>query len=183
MIAHRLAGPVPVGYPRGLVTGAARIYMAGPFGFSEAGRHFHGTVLVPFVKGLGYEVVDPWSLTDSRRIEAIERMPDGPERRMAWRNFNREVGATNRAAIDGAQAVVAVLDGTDVDSGTAAEIGYAFARGKLIVGYRGDFRLSADNEGGTVNLQVEYFIHASGGTIVSRYADLETSLRRLRREP
>ena len=42
---------------------------------------------------------------------------------------------------------MAVLDGTDVDSGTAAEIGYAFARGKLIVGYRGDFRLSADNEG------------------------------------
>jgi nucleoside 2-deoxyribosyltransferase len=157
--------------------------MAGPLGFSEAGRHFHGTILVPFVKGLGYEVVDPWSLTDPRRIVAIERMPDGPERRMAWRNLNREVGETNRAAIDGAQAMVAVLDGTDVDSGTAAEIGYAFARGKLIVGYRGDFRLSADNEGGTVNLQVEYFIHASGGTIVSRYADLETGLRRLWREP
>jgi nucleoside 2-deoxyribosyltransferase len=157
--------------------------MAGPLGFSEAGRHFHDTILVPFVKGLGYEVVDPWSLTDPRRIEAIEQMLDGPERRTAWRNLNREVGETNRAAIDGAQAMIAVLDGTDVDSGTAAEIGYAFARGKLIVGYRGDFRLSADNEGGTVNLQVEYFIHASGGTIVSRYADLETSLRRLRREP
>ena len=72
--------------------------------------------------------------------------------------------------------VVAVLDGADVDSGTAAEIGYAFARGKLIVGYRGDFRLSADNEGGIVNLQVEYFIRQSGGTIVNRYEDLEPSL-------
>ena len=71
---------------------------------------------------------------------------------------------------------VAVLDGTDVDSGTAAEIGYAFARGKLIVGYRGDFRLSADNEGSTVNLQVEYFIRASGGTIVERYEDLGPAL-------
>ena len=69
-----------------------------------------------------------------------------------------------------------MLDGVDVDSGTAAEIGYAFARGKLIVGYRGDFRLSADNEGGTVNLQVEYFIRESGGTIVTRYEDLEPSL-------
>ena len=61
--------------------------------------------------------------------------------------------------------VLAVLDGTDVDSGTAAEIGYAFAKGRPILGYRGDFRLSADNEGSTVNLQVEYFITASGGTI------------------
>jgi nucleoside 2-deoxyribosyltransferase len=62
--------------------------------------------------------------------------------------------------------VFAVLDGTDVDSGTAAEIGYAFAKGKPILGYRGDFRLSADNDGSIVNLQVEYFIRASGGTII-----------------
>jgi nucleoside 2-deoxyribosyltransferase len=89
------------------------------------------------------------------------------------------MGGANRAAIDAARGVVAVLDGADVDSGTAAEIGYAFARGKLIVGYRGDFRLSADNEGSTVNLQVEYFIRESGGTIVDRYEDLEASLRPL----
>jgi nucleoside 2-deoxyribosyltransferase len=65
-----------------------------------------------------------------------------------------------------------VLDGTDVDSGTASEIGYAYARGKLIVGYRGDFRLSSDNEGGIVNLQVEHFIRASGGTIVSKASEI-----------
>jgi nucleoside 2-deoxyribosyltransferase len=107
-------------------------------------------------------------------------MPYGPEKREAWRKLNHEMGGTNRAAIDAAHGVVAVLDGTDVDSGTAAEIGYAFARGKLIVGYRGDFRLSADNEGSTVNLQVEYFIRESGGTIVDRYEDLASSLRPLR---
>jgi nucleoside 2-deoxyribosyltransferase len=157
-----------------------RIYLAGPLGFSEAGRHFYQTVLVPFVQGLGYEVLDPWSLTDSRRIRTVEAMPYGPEKREAWRKLNYEMGATNRAAIDAADGVVAVLDGTDVDSGTAAEIGYAFARAKLIVGYRGDFRLSADNEGSTVNLQVEYFIRESGGTIVDRYEDLASSLRPLR---
>jgi nucleoside 2-deoxyribosyltransferase len=159
---------------------AIRIYMAGPLGFSEAGRHFYSSLLVPFVRGLGYEVVDPWALTDPRKLEAVQKLPYGPARREAWRALNREIGATNRAAIDGAQGVVAVLDGVDVDSGTAAEIGYAFARGKLIVGYRGDFRLSADNEGSTVNLQVEYFIRESGGTIVERYEDLEASLGRLR---
>ena len=157
-----------------------RIYMAGPLGFSEAGRHFYTSVLVPFVSGLGYEVVDPWTLTDSRRIEAVRTMPYGAARRDAWRVLNTEAGATNRAAIDGARGLVAILDGVDVDSGTAAEIGYAFARGKLIVGYRGDFRLSADNEGSIVNLQVEYFIRQSGGTIVDRYEDLEPSLRPLR---
>lgn len=158
-----------------------RIYLAGPLGFSEAGRHFHRSVLVPFVQGLGFDVLDPWALTEPVRIDAVVRMPYGLEKRDAWRLLNREMGARNRAAIDEAQGVVAVLDGVDVDSGTAAEIGYAFARGKLIVGYRGDFRLSADNEGSTVNLQVEFFIRESGGTIVDRYEDLAPSLEPLRK--
>ena len=160
--------------------GTTRIYMAGPLGFSEAGRHFHVSVLVPFVRGLGYEVIDPWTLTDPSMMTAARAMPPGRERRDAWERLNRVIAANNCAAIDNAHGVVAVLDGPDVDSGTASEIGYAFARGKLIVGYRGDFRQSADNEGGIVNLQVEYFIRQSGGTIVSRYQDLEPSLRLLR---
>src|SRR5262245_64706987 len=155
---------------------APRIYMASPLGFSEAGRHFYGSVLVPFVAGLRYEVLDPWALADQAKIAAVQRLPYGPEKRDAWCRLNREIGATNRAAIDRADGLVAVLDGVDVDSGTAAEIGYAFGRGKLIVGYRGDFRLSADNEGSIVNLQVEYFIRESGGTIVTRYGDLGPSL-------
>ena len=165
------------------MTAKPRVYMAGPLGFSEAGRHFYHAVLLPYVSGLGYEVLDPWALTDPGKIAAVQRLPDGPRRRDGWRRINREIGARNRAAIDAARAVVAVLDGPDVDSGTAAEIGYAFARGKLVVGYRGDFRLSADNEGSTVNLQVEFFIHESGGAIVSRYEDLEMCLRPLRARP
>ena len=158
------------------MSGKPRIYIAGPLGFSEAGRHFYTSVLVPFVSGLGYDVADPWTLTDARKIEAVQAMPQGPDRREAWRQLNEEIGANNRAAIDSARGIVAILDGADVDSGTAAEIGYAFARGKLIVGYRGDSRVSADNEGGVVNLQVEYFIRQSGGTIVNRYEDLAPSL-------
>jgi len=162
-----------------MATGA-RIYMASPLGFSQAGRYFYDGVLVPFVRRLGFVILDPWTLTDPGRIAAVQALPYGPTRREAWRTLDREIGATNRAAIDEAHGVVAVLDGVDVDSGTAAEIGYAFARGKLIVGYRGDFRLSADNEGSTVNLQVEYFIRESGGTIVERYEDLEPALAPLR---
>jgi nucleoside 2-deoxyribosyltransferase len=132
------------------------------------------------VKRLGHETLDPWTLTDSSRIEAVRDMPYSAARRDAWRALNVEIGSTNRAAIEACDAVFAVLDGVDVDSGTAAEIGYAFAKGKPIIGYRGDFRLSADNEGSTVNLQVEYFIRASGGDIIAALGELEAALARLR---
>jgi nucleoside 2-deoxyribosyltransferase len=138
------------------------IYLAGPLGFSEAGRAFHNDTLVPFLKQHGHTILDPWTLTDARKIQAVAALPYGQEKKNAWVALNKEVGANNTAAIDRCDLVVAILDGVDVDSGTAAEIGYAFARGKPVVGYRGDFRLSADNEGSTINLQVEYFIRESG---------------------
>jgi nucleoside 2-deoxyribosyltransferase len=143
-----------------------RIYLAGPLGFSEAGRLFLRTI-IDRLTALGHEVLNPWELTDPAQIAAVRALPYGEARREAWRSLNHILGANNRSAIDRADAVFAVLDGVDVDSGTAAEIGYAFARGKKILGYRGDFRLSADNEGATVNLQVEYFIRESGGGIIA----------------
>jgi nucleoside 2-deoxyribosyltransferase len=152
------------------------IYLAGPLGFSEAGRHFHNTVVIPLLQGLGHELLDPWTLTDAGAIAAIQALPYGIERRDAWAALSAEIGRTNAQAIDRCDLVFAVLDGTDVDSGTAAEIGYAFARGKKILGYRGDFRLAADNEGSIVNLQVEYFIRAAGGGIVPATGDIAQAL-------
>jgi nucleoside 2-deoxyribosyltransferase len=157
-----------------------KIYLASALGFSEAGRAFHDDTLVPLLRGLGHEVLDPWQLTDAAKIAAAAAMPYGAEKREAWRTLNNEIGGNNMAAIDRADAMLAVLDGTDVDSGTAAEIGYAFARGKPILGYRGDFRLAADNEGSLVNLQVEFFIRASGGTIVTRVEDIAETLTQFR---
>ena len=52
-----------------------RVYMASPLGFSEAGRHFYHSVLIPFVSSLGYEAVDPWVLTDPEKMETVRRMP------------------------------------------------------------------------------------------------------------
>src|SRR6185295_11403790 len=116
-----LSGVARFGYAvASFMSGKPRIYIAGPLGFSEAGRHFYTSVLIPFVNRLGYDVADPWTLTDARKIEAVQAMPQGPDRRDAWRRLNEEIGANNRAAIDGAQGLVAILDGTDVDSGTAA---------------------------------------------------------------
>lgn len=59
--------------------------------------------------------------------------------------------------MDSSDIVVAVLDGVDVDSGTAWEIGYAYARGKPVIGLRTDFRAFSD---GIVNLMVEMAIVA-----------------------
>jgi nucleoside 2-deoxyribosyltransferase len=49
-----------------------------------------------------------------------------------------------RDAIERCDALVAVLDGADADSGTAWECGYAYARGKPIVALRTDFRGGED---------------------------------------
>lgn len=59
-----------------------------------------------------------------------------------------------RACVDGvrqADVVVAVLDGPDVDSGTALEMGMAYERGIPIIGVRTDYRDSQDRG---VNLAV-----------------------------
>lgn len=158
-----------------------QIYLASPLGFSEIGRNFYYTRLIPEIQKLGYNVLDPWKSTDQGKLEAVLHLPYGARKRAAWRRLNAQIAANNKAALDRCDAVLAVLDGVDVDSGTAAEIGYAFARNKPILGYRGDFRLSADNEGSIVNLQVEYFIRQSGGEIITTIDDLPRALARLQR--
>jgi len=156
------------------------IYLANPLGFSEAGRKFIDDAVVPALGKHG-QVVDPFKLIGPARIRKIEAMAAGERRLKAWRALNAEIGKINQDHIDRSDIVFAVLDGVDVDSGTASEIGYAYAREKLIIGYRGDFRLSADNEGGVVNLQVEHFIRASGGTIIRSLSELDKAFRATKR--
>jgi nucleoside 2-deoxyribosyltransferase len=159
---------------------AMKIYLAGPLGFSEAGRFYQDGVLIPRIEHLGYEIINPWKLTQQQKINAVQAMPYGPQRRSAWQSLNREIGGNNSSGIDRSDLIVAVLDGPDVDSGTASEIGYGFAKGKAIIGYRGDFRLAADNEGSLVNLQVEYFIRQSGGDILANLDDLLETLTKIK---
>lgn len=42
--------------------------------------------------------------------------------------------------LDSCNNVIAILDGSDIDSGTAVELGYAYAKGKKIFGLRTDKR-------------------------------------------
>lgn len=87
------------------------------------------------------------------------------------------IGMENARLIDKADVLIAVLDGPDVDSGVAAEVGFAYARGKRILGYRSDFRPSGDSRRLTVNLQVEAFIKMSGGKIYSDWGELIAGVR------
>ena len=140
------------------------VYLAGPDGFTPAGLAWHRRELVPAVAAAGLTPRSPWD-GFAAEFAALAAMPAGDARVAAYRDLNARVGAANADLIDRSAGVLAVLDGTDVDSGTAAEVGYASARGLLVVGLRTDVRSAGDNEGCPVNLQVEHFIRSSGGQV------------------
>jgi nucleoside 2-deoxyribosyltransferase len=160
-----------------------RLYLAGPAGFSELasiGLQKLKEILSPF-----YDIIDPFLESQALGSEIItlqssliEKKSDKLENNRyakvvaRLQEVNFKIGENNAKFIQQADLVCAILDGADVDSGTAAEIGYAYGLGKRIYGYRGDFRISSDNLGSKINLQVEYFIHASGGQIFYSMAEL-----------
>lgn len=59
----------------------------------------------------------------------------------------------DRQGIDDASIVVANLNGVTTDDGTAWELGYAFSKGKTIIGYHTDWRTRFPDE--VVNLMIE----------------------------
>ncbi len=59
----------------------------------------------------------------------------------------------NLQALENADKIVAIIDGADADSGTAWEMGYAFALGKQVIALRTDFRSSGRHE--KVNFMLE----------------------------
>jgi nucleoside 2-deoxyribosyltransferase len=157
---------------------APKVYVASPLGFTEAGRLFSETVLLPALRAAGLEPLDPWDVAPAvQRVFALDR--DDPERASALGDTNRLVGRRNAEMIRDARGVLAILDGDDVDSGTAAEIGYAAAHHCPVVGLRTDLRVSGDNEAALVNLQVEWFIVESGGALTTALADAIATLVRV----
>jgi nucleoside 2-deoxyribosyltransferase len=144
------------------------VYVASPLGFNEPGRYWAAEVLHPALAAAGWAVLDPW-VDETGVVGSTMSLPPGPARLEALRQMSRTIGARNRRLLADAAAVLAVLDGPDVDSGTAAEIGWAAACGTPVIGLRTDFRL-AEHEAAPVNLQVEDFILTSGGVLVPSLA-------------
>ncbi|HEV7535280.1 MAG TPA: nucleoside 2-deoxyribosyltransferase, partial [Acidimicrobiia bacterium] len=135
-------------------------------------------VLHPALATAGWTVLDPW-VDETGVVATTLALPPGSARLEALRQMSRTIGTRNRRLLAEATAVLAVLDGPDVDSGTAAEIGWAAARGTPVIGLRTDFRL-AEHEAAPVNIQVEDFILVSGGTLVSSLHAAVAALAALR---
>ncbi len=135
------------------------IYLASPLGFSEEGRLYIKQVLLPKLSKLNLAILDPWAIICSMNNEQIASISNMLPKQAI------KIGETNFDLIDKSDIVLANLNGTDPDSGTCIEIGYACKAGKLIIGYRTDFRLSGDTKYLHVNLQVETAIIKSGGKV------------------
>lgn len=147
----------------------SRCYLASPFGFSEAGRAYYYGTLVPALSEV-VEVVDPWAISDP---DEFARAAEGG----TLSRFVLEVGRRNTQAIRGCARLVACLDGPDVDSGTASEVGYASALGIRCLGLRTDLRETGER-GAIVNLQVQSFIVQSGGRVTASLEELLEELAR-----
>ena len=95
-----------------------RIYFAGPL-FSSAERDWNAE-LARRLRAAGHEVFLPQDQEKGKAAAGIL--------------------ATDVGGIDWAEALVAIMDGPDPDSGTAWEVGYAYGTGKPVVAVRTDLR-------------------------------------------
>ena len=105
------------------------IYLAGPL-FSLADRRFNEE----FAKALEQSFLPSMVILPQDHGAKF-----GEAEGFAERMYSFALDAINHS-----DAVVAILDGADSDSGTCIEIGYAKARGKPVIGVRTDFRSGED---------------------------------------
>ncbi len=114
-----------------------RVYLAAPL-FSEAERSYNRSIEELLRKNF-FDVYLPQQAGDDSEIREKEEQ--------------RLIFSKNLKALENADIIVAIIDGADADSGTAWEMGYAFARGKKVIGLRTDFRRSGNHE--KVNFMLE----------------------------
>jgi nucleoside 2-deoxyribosyltransferase len=116
----------------------SRIYLAGPL-FTLAERQFNERLAESLTRAMpGVEVILP-----QERSKLFLGKPDGLH--LIFKDCLEMV--------DACEVVLAILDGADADSGTCVELGYAWARGKPVIGVRTDFRSSEDRG---LNLMVSH---------------------------
>jgi len=86
-----------------------------------------------------------------------------------------QIFQANLLALSGCDLMVAMLDGPQVDDGTAWEIGYFFSKDKPVIGLRTDFRRAGESDQSKVNLMVEH----SCRHVATSLEELAQSLMRL----
>lgn len=129
--------------------------------------------VVPILKDR-FVIENPWDHAEKYKKEFLKISKLPLEKQITeMKKMNKKIGKSNQNMIDKSEFVLAILDGVDVDSGVASEIGYAFGKNKKIFGYRSDFRQTGDNSAAIVNLQVEFFIQKSGGKIFQSLKEIK----------
>jgi nucleoside 2-deoxyribosyltransferase len=127
-----------------------KIYLDGPL-FTEAERDWMRKVkkeIEELAESQGKQVNVIWPYEHVTRSEI-----DQLEEKAKYEIFSR-----CKSHLDGADIVIALLDGSQVDVGTAWEIGYFFARKspeQKMIGIRTDFRRTGECEGAVVNPMLE----------------------------
>lgn len=151
------------------------LYLASPYGFTDSGTKFMENEVLPILIKK-FIVKNPWAFASKyeKLFQKILKHDSIHKQKMKMKPINMKIGKSNQKMIDESDYVLAILDGTDVDSGVASEIGYAFAKKKKVFGYRNDWRQTGDNIASIVNLQVEFFIQSSGGKIFRTINELES---------
>jgi nucleoside 2-deoxyribosyltransferase/predicted secreted protein len=114
-----------------------RVYLAAPL-FSEGERAYNLSIS-QILRNNFFDVFLPQETGDDSHTRIKEEQ--------SW------IFSENLKALEKADIIVAIIDGADADSGTAWEIGYAYARGKPVFALRTDFRKAGDYE--KVNLMLE----------------------------
>ncbi len=134
--------------------------------------------LVPSLTRKGNEILNPWEISAAMndKIAHASALVEFEERRRALAALNKTIAVRNETLIRKSDYVVAVLEGQEIDSGVAAEVGFAYAIGKRILGYRSDLRQAGENVACRLNMQVQFFIENSGGIIVSSLDELRLCL-------
>ena len=136
-----------------------RLFLAAPL-FSDAERDFNLRVATELRKK-GFEV---WLAQEHKFVEH-----DSMEGKRAI--FEEDLEALKRADL-----ILAVLDGVDVDTGVAFEMGYAHALGKHIFALKTDHRSFSKVE--SVNLMLEVPLRQICGSV----AEAATSIRKMEKE-
>ena len=132
----------------------SQVYLAAPL-FSDAERAYN-LVLRELLEKNGYSVYLPQETGEGLA---------GPERDGA-------IFGSHIAALEGASCVVAICDGTDTDSGTAWEMGYAAARSIPVIA------LSTDRRGPWSGKRVNLMIRQSAA-LAGTPAEVLAALGRL----
>jgi nucleoside 2-deoxyribosyltransferase len=148
------------------------VYLASPLGFSPEWKGYRDKIKQRLHE-LGCIVLDPWEGLFRPKMEEASTTQDWPARVGAFKDIAARIGKGNEEMIRSCDAVLGVLDGAELDSGTVSEIGFAAGLGKKCYGLRTDFRDCGDFDGLPFNLQVLYWIESSGSSLFRRIGDIE----------